>query len=59
VPLFEKVELKFDENTTCTILKKNSGRKTSNITYDDLKINDYFISDKELKKGKELIITTR
>jgi predicted alpha-1,2-mannosidase len=59
VPLFDKVELKFDENTTCTILKKNSGRKISDITYDDRKINDYFISDKELKKGKKLVITTR
>jgi len=59
VPVFDKIEIKMDKNTTFTILKKNSGRKISTIRYGDRKINGYFISQQELKKGKKLVITTR
>jgi predicted alpha-1,2-mannosidase len=59
VPVFDRIEIKMDEKTTFTILKKNSGRKISTIRYGDRKINGYFISQQELKKGKKLVITTR
>lgn len=59
VPLFDKVEVKLGENTGFTILKKNSGRKITGITYDNNKIDGYFISYDKLKKGKKLVITTK
>jgi predicted alpha-1,2-mannosidase len=58
VPLFDKVDLKLGENIF-TIIKKNSGRKISGITYDNRKVDGYFISHDELKKGKKLVISTR
>jgi putative alpha-1,2-mannosidase len=58
VPLFDKVELNTGENTT-TILKKNSGKKITGITYGDQQIDGYFISHDDLKTGKKLIITTQ
>jgi predicted alpha-1,2-mannosidase len=58
VPVFDRIDIKMDKNTTFTILKKNSGRKISNIHYNNQKINGYFISQQELKKGKKLLITT-
>ena len=57
VPLFDKVELTLGQNTT-TIIKKNPGKKITGITYDGKKINNYFISYDELKKGKTLTIST-
>ena len=57
VPLFDKVEFNLD-GTIFTIIKKNSGKKITRITYDNRKIKGYFISHNELKKGKKLIITT-
>jgi predicted alpha-1,2-mannosidase len=59
VPLFDKVEFKLDKNVNFTILKENHGKKITGITYGDKKINDYFISFDELKKGKKLVITTK
>lgn len=59
VPLFDQVDLRLSETATCTIVKQNGGRKISKITYDQQKVDGYFISDQELKKGKQLIITTR
>jgi predicted alpha-1,2-mannosidase len=57
VPIFDRVV--FDLNDTpFTISKINNGRKISNITYDGKKIDGYFVSHDDLKKGKELIITT-
>jgi predicted alpha-1,2-mannosidase len=58
VPLFEKVEFNLGERKF-TILKKNSGKKITSITYGDRKIENYFITYDELMKGKKLIITTR
>ena len=57
VPLFDEVVFHLGE-TPFTIRKVNSGRKISNITYDGQKINGYFISHDDLKRGKELVITT-
>ena len=59
VPLFNKVDLTLDENITCTILKNDSGKKISSITSGDKKIEGYFISYNELKKGKKLVVTSR
>ena len=58
VPLFDKVNFDLGEKKF-TIIKKNSGRKISNITYDNKKVDGYFISHSELEKGKTLVITTR
>jgi len=58
VPLFDKVEFNLG-GTIFTIIKKNSGKKISRITYDNRNVDGYFISHDELKKGKELVITTR
>ena len=58
VPLFSKTEFNLGDNSF-TIIKKNSGRKISNITYGDKKTDGYFITFNELKKGKKLVINTR
>jgi predicted alpha-1,2-mannosidase len=58
VPLFDKVTLKLGQTTT-TIIKKGSGKKITHITWDNKKINGYFITDADLKKGETLIITTK
>ena len=58
VPLFDKISLQLGQNTT-TIIKRNSGKKISSIMYGGKKIDDFFITDQELKKGKTLVITTQ
>ena len=58
VPLFDKVEFNLGEKSF-TIVKKNAGRKISNISYDHKKVDGYFIPHHELTKGKTLEITTR
>lgn len=57
VPVFDKVEFTMGD-TTFTITKKGTGRKLSNISYDGKKLDGYFIKHDDLKKGKELVITT-
>lgn len=57
VPIFDKVVFELD-GTPFTISKINNGKKISDITYDGQKTNGYFISHDDLKKGKELVITT-
>jgi predicted alpha-1,2-mannosidase len=59
VPLFDKVEMKLSNGRTFTILKKNSGRKITGITYDHRKMDGYFISHDELMQGGKLVITTQ
>ena len=58
VPLFNKVDLKLGENVNCTIIKKKSGKKITSVTSGNKRIDGYFISYDELKKGKKLVITT-
>jgi predicted alpha-1,2-mannosidase len=58
VPLFDKIKIKLNDHTTFTIIKNGSGKKIDQITYNNRKLNGYFISDDQLKKGKELVITT-
>ncbi len=57
VPLFDKVDVKLGDNHL-TILKQNSGKKITEITYDNQKIDGYFVPHHELIKGKKLVITT-
>ncbi|HAX97035.1 MAG TPA: hypothetical protein DCY35_11025 [Prolixibacteraceae bacterium] len=57
VPLFDKVVFSLD-NTQFTISKRNNGRKITSIDYDGQKFDGFFISHKDLKRGKELVITT-
>lgn len=58
VPIFDKVEFTFGDGTQFSVSKKNSGRKITNITYGGKKVDGYFIPHSDLKKGKELVITT-
>lgn len=59
VPLFNKVSITLDNQKVYTIIKKNQGKKISSINYSGKAINDYFITDKDLKQGKQLTITTQ
>ena len=58
VPIFDKVEFKLGEKTF-TITKNGSGRKLSNISYDGQQVEGFFIKHDDLKKGKELVVTTQ
>ncbi|MDB5157822.1 MAG: alpha-mannosidase [Mucilaginibacter sp.] len=58
VPLFDKVTLKLGGKTT-TIVKQGKGRKITNIAWNGKKVNGYFISDADLKKGQTLTISTQ
>jgi len=58
VPIFDKVVFSLGE-TPFTIRKEGSGRKIRKITYDGQKIDGYFISHDDLKRGKELVISTK
>jgi putative alpha-1,2-mannosidase len=57
VPLFDQVNFELGDKTL-TIVKKNAGRKLTEITYDDNKVDGYFVSHHELIKGKKLVIVT-
>jgi predicted alpha-1,2-mannosidase len=57
VPVFDKVVFSLDD-TQFTITKRNKGRKITSITYDGQKIDGFFISHDDLKRGKDLVITT-
>lgn len=57
VPIFDEVKIQLNHATT-SIVKKNSGLKIAGITYDNHKVDGYFISHHELAQGKELVIQT-
>ena len=57
VPLFDKVTFNLN-GRPFTIVKKGSGKKIIDITYDGKKIDGYFITHDQLREGKELVITT-
>jgi predicted alpha-1,2-mannosidase len=59
VPLFNKVVMKLSNGRDFTVVKRNSGTKITEITYDNQKLNDYFLPHRELMEGKKLVITTR
>lgn len=58
VPIFDSVSFDLGGDKPFTITKVNNGKKITNITYDNKKVDGYFISHDDLKKGKELVITT-
>jgi putative alpha-1,2-mannosidase len=58
VPLFDKAEFTLG-GKTFTIIKKGSGKTISDVTYDNKKVDDIFISHDELLKGKKLVINTK
>lgn len=58
VPIFDKVNIKLHGGTSFAIIKKNTGKKISDIRYGDKKIDGYFLNDSDLKKGGVLTITT-
>jgi putative alpha-1,2-mannosidase len=58
VPIFDKVIIKPGGGATFTILKKNSGKKISDIRYEGKKLGGFFLPDSDLKKGGILTITT-
>ena len=58
VPLFDKVEFTLGDNTTFTIRKKGNGKKITGIRYGGESIDGWFVTHDQLKKGKELVITT-
>ncbi len=58
VPLFDEISLDLGGKKNFTIIKKNSGKKITSIQTDKRKINDYYLTDKELKEGGKMIITT-
>jgi predicted alpha-1,2-mannosidase len=58
VPLFDEVRMKLDRGNTLTIRKQNSGKRITGITYNNRKVDGYFIPHHELAKGKQLVIKT-
>jgi len=58
VPLFNKVEFTLGDNTTFTIRKEGKGKKITQIRYNNEPIKGWFVTHDQLKKGKELTITT-
>jgi len=59
VPLFDKIEITPEDHKTFTILKKGAGEKIADIRVTGQKIDDYFLTDKDLKKGGKLTITVK
>lgn len=56
VPLFDKTIFNLN-GKDFTISKKGNGEKITNITYNNEKVESYFITHDKLKEGKELIIS--
>jgi len=59
VPLFDKVMMTMSNGNALTITKRNSGETIADITYDGHAVDGYFVSHRELLKGKELTITVK
>lgn len=57
VPLFDTVKMDLS-GKLLTIQKINSGRKITNITYDNRKLDGYSVSHAKLAEGKTLVIST-
>ncbi|MCG6190093.1 GH92 family glycosyl hydrolase [Maribellus maritimus] len=58
VPVFDKIELNLTGEKKSVIQKENNGKKIKEITFNEERINGYFISDKQLKTGGNIIIKT-
>lgn len=59
VPLFDKTVFTLGDGTAFTITRNGSGRKITDISYDGQKIDGYFITHDDLKRGKELVVTVQ
>jgi putative alpha-1,2-mannosidase len=59
VPLFNRVVMKLSNGRDFTVVKRNSGTEITEITYDNRKLNGYFLPHRELMEGKKLVIRTR
>ena len=59
VPLFDRIEIKLGEKSTCSIHRKGMGLRIREITYGGKQVEGYFISHHELLKGKKLVVNTR
>ena len=57
-PLFDKVEIRLGKET-CRILKKGPGRRITGIAYDGRPVQGALVSDRDLTRGKDLVVTTR
>lgn len=58
VPLFDHIRIKLANGKTYSIIRKSSGKKISSLNYDGKHLNGYLITDKALKEGKTLEIST-
>ncbi len=58
VPIFDKVEFQLG-NKIFTVIKNGNGKKITDISCDGKSINGYFVTHDQLKKGCELVITTK
>jgi len=56
VPIFDEVQMKLGGKKPLTILKTGSGPKITGITYDNRKVDGYFVPHRELVKGKKLVV---
>jgi predicted alpha-1,2-mannosidase len=59
VPLFDEVKMKLSNGKIFTILKTNSGRKITGLTYDHRKMDGYFMPHDELMQGRKLVVSTQ
>jgi putative alpha-1,2-mannosidase len=59
VPLFDTTVITPGGKSPFTIVKKGSGHKIREITYDGRTLDGFFISHHELMKGKPLVITAK
>lgn len=59
VPLFDKILFKMNNGKTLTIQKQGNSRTIKNILYGGKRIQGWFISDDQIKKGQELTIQTK
>ena len=57
VPIFDSIDMNVN-GRIFSILKKNSGTKITDISYDGRKIDGYFLPHHELAEGKKLLIAT-
>lgn len=59
VPIFDTIRLDLGQDAQCEIVKPSPGTEITEITSAGQKINGYFVSHEELKKGKKLVIKAR
>jgi predicted alpha-1,2-mannosidase len=58
VPLFRRVDIQVGDNKVFTIIEAGDGKKIADIRLGQQKIQGYFLSDKEIKAGNHIMITT-